>query len=332
MQALGASLLRKGKHGPVRGEREFISVIIAPLGRGKPRSFVVSRVTTIVLFISSVGLLVFSAVSVLGVSGIVAALVDARSENDELREQAEGLRNAVDRLSVSAREFEGTLSSVMRITGAGKQLPAAPELGGLPLSVSPGSGNMGESASIARLVSFLDSSLEPLERIGRMMDNQGRVMNEIPNIWPISGGIGHISMYFGQNEHPLSGQWYIHNGIDISTFRQGDQVLATADGKVVQTGYDSGLGYFVTLQHAHGFFTRYGHLLGIGVQRGQRVEQGQTVGRVGNTGKSTGPHLHYEVHLGTSVIDPLKFLNVRSSKPAPSPAVPVRSEPGRSRP
>ncbi len=67
------------------------------------------------------------------------------------------------------------------------------------------------------------------------------------------------------------------------------------------------------LSLSHGFLPRYGHLRSIRVKKGQQVAQGQVVGTLGNTGKSTGPHLHYEVHLGTSVIDPLRFLNVRKA-------------------
>jgi murein DD-endopeptidase MepM/ murein hydrolase activator NlpD len=121
-------------------------------------------------------------------------------------------------------------------------------------------------------------------------------------------------MYFGQNENPFTGQYYIHKGIDLSTYRQGDPIVATADGQVVAVDYDAGgFGNNVIIRHKHGFYTRYGHMLSIRVQTGQRVQQGEVIGYIGNTGLSTGPHVHYEVHIGSDVVDPYKYLNIRSS-------------------
>jgi murein DD-endopeptidase MepM/ murein hydrolase activator NlpD len=122
-------------------------------------------------------------------------------------------------------------------------------------------------------------------------------------------------MSFGQNENPFTGQYYIHKGIDLSTYRTGDPIVATADGQVVAVEYDqAGFGYNVIIRHKHGFYTRYGHMLASSpVHAGQRVQQGEIIGYIGNTGLSTGPHLHYEVHIGSDVVDPYKYLYIRST-------------------
>ena len=126
--------------------------------------------------------------------------------------------------------------------------------------------------------------------------------------------MGHTPCFCGKTEHLFpGGKWYLQNGIEIPPSRPGDPIRATADGKIIDASYTPDLGNSVTIQHSHGFLTRYGHLRSIRVKKGQQVAQGQVVGTLGNTGKSTGPHLHYEVHLGTSVIDPLRFLNVRKA-------------------
>ena len=118
-------------------------------------------------------------------------------------------------------------------------------------------------------------------------------------------------MEFGQNKHPITGQWYIHKGLDFSTWRSGDPVVSTADGQVVTVAFDTSFGHYVIVKHKHGIYTRYAHLNSFRVKKGEYVEQGQVIGTVGNTGITTGPHLHYEVHIGSDVVDPAKYINVK---------------------
>jgi murein DD-endopeptidase MepM/ murein hydrolase activator NlpD len=121
-------------------------------------------------------------------------------------------------------------------------------------------------------------------------------------------------MFFGQNEHPFTRQYYIHKGIDLSTYRSGDPIVATADGQVVTIDFEAeGFGNYLIIKHKHGYYTRYAHMQRTSVRIGQRVQQGEVIGFVGNTGLSTGPHLHYEVHIGSDVVDPYKYINIRSS-------------------
>ena len=176
-------------------------------------------------------------------------------------------------------------------------------------------GSVREIGELQRVTDYLEKSVDPLKELGSLLQNQSAVLTEIPNIWPVKGA-SHISMYYGQNENPFTGQWYIHKGVDISTYRTGDPVVSTADGLVVAIGFDASLGNYIIIQHSHGFITRYGHLMAFRVTKGQKVQQGQVIGLLGNTGLTTGPHLHYEVHLGTGVIDPLKFLNIRAAATA----------------
>jgi murein DD-endopeptidase MepM/ murein hydrolase activator NlpD len=111
---------------------------------------------------------------------------------------------------------------------------------------------------------------------------------------------------------PFNGAPRMHTGIDISTNRSGDPVVATADGQVAYMGYEpTGFGNYIIIRHPHGFYTRYAHLLSFRVETGQQVKQGDTIGYIGSTGRSTGPHLHYEVHIGSDVVNPEKYVNIR---------------------
>jgi murein DD-endopeptidase MepM/ murein hydrolase activator NlpD len=232
----------------------------------------------------------------------------------------DAIRDSTTRLVKAARSFQATLDSTFATIGMkGSPSQAVRRDGDLSAffeSADMGSGRLREVVDIERVTGYLEQSIQPLKELGATVAAQGSILTEIPNLWPIRGGIGHISMHYGQNENPIYGSWYMHRGIDISTFRSGDPIVATADGKVVTVAYDQGLGNYIILEHKHGFLTRYAHMKAFNVQKGQTVQQGQVIGFIGNTGLSTGPHLHYEVHLGSETIDPLRFLNIRPTASA----------------
>jgi murein DD-endopeptidase MepM/ murein hydrolase activator NlpD len=230
------------------------------------------------------------------------------------------LRDETSRLLRTARGFEAALSSTLSALGVDTQVPHAAnasldgDLSSFFDIKETAEGTLREVDDVRRLAEYLSTTVEPIKEIGTLLDSQSALLTEIPSIWPIKGGIGHVSMFFGQNENPFTGQYYIHKGIDLSTYRQGDPIVAAADGQVVTVDYDAtGFGNYVIIKHKHGFYTRYGHMQQFRVTTGQRVQQGQVIGYIGNTGLSTGPHLHYEVHIGSDVVDPFKYLNIRSS-------------------
>ncbi len=117
-------------------------------------------------------------------------------------------------------------------------------------------------------------------------------LRRTPSIAPIKGG--HYSSRFGQRRHPYSRKREFHHGLDI-TADTGTRVHATAGGKVLTTRFDRNLGLYIKIDHGNGFKTLYGHLRTFEVDPGQVVKRGDLIGRSGNTGRSTAPHLHYEV-------------------------------------
>ncbi|MEI7973877.1 MAG: M23 family metallopeptidase [Bdellovibrio sp.] len=130
------------------------------------------------------------------------------------------------------------------------------------------------------------------------------LMNAIPNIRPARGW---ITSRFGYRVSPFTGRPSMHTGLDIAA-APGSPVYAPADGLVTFAGYDEGYGKMVTVDHGHGYQSRYGHLANFYVQVGQRVSRYDIVASVGNTGRSTGPHLHYEVRLNSVPKNPAHFI------------------------
>lgn len=125
-----------------------------------------------------------------------------------------------------------------------------------------------------------------------------------PTLWPV---IGPITGSFGERIDPFNGEGAFHSGVDISC-HFGEPVLAPADGVVTYADFYNGYGRMLQIDHGDGITTRYGHLSGFAVADGQSVRKGQVIGYVGLSGRSTGPHLHYEVRIHDTPVNPHKFL------------------------
>lgn len=123
---------------------------------------------------------------------------------------------------------------------------------------------------------------------------------------------GYVSSYFGYRKDPFHGNKAMHTGVDYAG-KMGTPVVAVADGVVVGSGYRDGYGRTVDLQHFNGLATRYGHCQQLLVNQGELVQKGQVIATIGSTGRSTGPHLHFEVLKGGVAINPLRFI---STEPA----------------
>ncbi len=245
-----------------------------------------------------------------------AEISSLQTQNREALATLDQLRDENANLFQAAKRFQTSLSQSLSLLGISQAQSGTntslnnSDLASLFNSKDIVSGSAREVEDIKELTSYLEDAVQPIEQIGKMLETQQNLFSEIPSIWPIRNPNTHISMAFGPNLHPTKGYWYIHKGLDLSTWRSGDPVVATASGQVVNVGYDVNFGNCVIIKHKHGMYTRYAHLNAYRVKRGEMVSQGQVIGNVGNTGISTGPHLHYEVHIGSDVVDPGKYLNV----------------------
>lgn len=248
----------------------------------------------------------------------LSELVEEREGSLEVsRASLEEIREEIGELKKVSRVFESSLKEAMKSFGVKGDVKTASILDGGDLGSfldvqEEGEGIAREISELRSLRDFLDRSSHDLLRISEVMSSQGDLLVELPTLWPVEGNVGRITNYFGPELHPFTQQWYLHKGIDIA-FRRGKPIIAAANGKVVERKYDAmGFGNYIVIRHSYGFATKYAHMDNVYVEEGDIVTQGQKLGTMGNTGLSTGPHLHFEVRIGSQVVDPERFLNVQS--------------------
>ena len=176
---------------------------------------------------------------------------------------------------------------------------------------------------------FLENMDEDVERLDQEAGEQSEefqmlwaTLREIkaiqqvtPSMRPIESGW--VSSSFGFRKSPFSDKHEFHPGLDIAAHK-GTSVMATANGTVTFAGYMGTLGNAVVINHGFGIKTRYGHLSKVLVQQGQKIKRGDVIGEVGSTGRSTGPHLHYEVRLNDIPVNPEKYMSEYIAKNDPS--------------
>lgn len=146
------------------------------------------------------------------------------------------------------------------------------------------------------------------DKISQLIKNQDVKLASIPAIQPVSNKqLNRIASGFGSRIDPVYGTVKMHKGLDF-TAPQGTPIYATGNGIVKEAGLsDGGFGNHVIINHGYGYETLYGHMVRIKARKGQRVKRGEVIGWVGSTGKSTGPHCHYEVHINNHEVDPVYF-------------------------
>ena len=175
---------------------------------------------------------------------------------------------------------------------------------------------LSEIAGLAEIRMLFEKAQGKIEASGILIANRQDVLAKVPSLWPISGDRGHITTNFGPETNPFTGQAYLHKGLDISNARIGDPVIATADGVIISSGFDSIYGNNVVIRHKYGYTTRYGHMNTLKVRKGQKVAQRDVIGLVGNTGLTTGPHVHYEVFLAGKLVNPMDYIDLAGPPPS----------------
>lgn len=159
--------------------------------------------------------------------------------------------------------------------------------------------------SLDRLMERATALARGFDEVTDTLKVQSERVKALPSIMPTSGWLS--SEFAKSRFHPILHENRPHNGIDL-TAEIGTPIVAPASGTVVYAGWDKGFGRTVEIDHGHGIRTRFAHCASLSVRRGQRVTRGQLIAAVGNSGLTTSPHLHYEIHVNGRPVDPLSFV------------------------
>ena len=235
--------------------------------------------------------------------GVEGALLRMQDALDRLEAQQTASLSAIEESYDSrARRMRGVLADLGIDPG---KPPSSPPPEGKPTAPAGTGGPYVAATMRADAVSF-ERQLYRINLARAHVDKLNRTLAALPVRKPVFGDID-MSSPFGMRMDPFVRGPAIHTGVDMRG-DPGDPVRATATGTVTTASVNGGYGKMVEIDHGNGLSTRYGHLSAIDVSVGQSVRIGQTIGKIGSTGRSTGPHLHYETRVDGEAVDPQKYL------------------------
>ncbi len=287
--------------------RRLNTIIIVPHSQARFIKLTFSTRTMVTAGVVLVAAVVLSLVAVAFSGNAVSRRAEAQqlqAENRELVEVNRELSRTIAEVQARLDDFEERTARLALAAGMPNDSPGV-------VGVVRVDGQVGSGGPYDRL----SDPPESLRLQGQWIDQQIKLLDETlaenldmlsctPTIAPT---IGVLTDGFGTRNDPITGRRAFHRGLDISA-RRGTPVYATADGVVVFAARNGGLGRTLKISHGFGFTTVYGHLHEIDVELGAEVRRGDRIGAVGNTGRSTGSHLHYEVHQDGAAKNPLYFI------------------------
>lgn len=287
----------------MRGRGDY-SIIVSRFAEAPARRYRVSR-----HLLRGLGILSVILLASLTISGLhYYHMWRHTQEYGQLKEEVDRLRKENQTYRLTAKQLSDQISA-LQVTAQKLKIVAKSDLEGLggvggPFDLE---NPLLTEKDLLRYFRSLDRKRISLEtELTRLQDfytTRSLLLAATPALMPVKG---YPSDRFGYRSDPFSGSHEFHPGVDISAPR-GAKVVATADGLVVFSGRHYGYGKMVRIEHKFGISTLYGHLDRYTVEPGHRVKKGDIIGYVGSTGRSTGPHLHYEVRLNGQALNPFRF-------------------------
>jgi murein DD-endopeptidase MepM/ murein hydrolase activator NlpD len=250
------------------------------------------------------------------VSTLYASYQALELENANFRSATESLSGQIDSLQSAIADLGARSALEPSLAKAMDKLPAlvkARAMGGVARS-KPDSNQEAYAKTLSALAApedtfgllrgLLEGLQDRLHVVRRNVERRNALAAATPSIWPARGW---LTSRMGSRVDPINGGDDFHPGLDIAGDK-GQPVYATASGVVRSATFENGYGNLVVLDHGFGLETLYGHLSAFTIKKGDKVQRGDLIGRVGSTGRATGPHLHYEVHANGKLLNPLQLL------------------------
>jgi murein DD-endopeptidase MepM/ murein hydrolase activator NlpD len=257
-----------------------------------------------------------AAIGFLGLTGIARSytrMLLKVSAYNQLRTEKDRLADNNSRLEQVAKERDVQVASLASIAGEVSALYGLKQQPTVVTATQEQIQAADVTSSLDQLHALRTSALTGATMVGLTMGLTRNATtadwfkaNSAPNLWPVEG---QVTGSFGERIDPFNGEGAFHSGVDIgSSF--GSPIVAPADGVVTFSDLLGGYGKAIMIDHGNGISTRYGHLSGYAVTAGQTVHRGDVIGFVGESGRSTGPHLHYEVRINDTPVNPYKYLRM----------------------
>jgi len=296
----------------------FFTLMIIPRRKSAVKKISLSSALVRGLFIGSVCAVLLSLYVIYDYASIKRDRVELTRLRAQTKEQAKQIKDLAFKIDEFAdrmetlKQFDKKLRILANYqTGRDKKLPL---------------GVGGSTSENARIKDLLNQDQEKIiagmrKGVGSLNDDavvreksfaelliflreQKSILAATPSIWPVKGW---VTSEFGTRESPFNSGTEFHKGLDIAT-RLGKEVVSPADGLIIEAGYQPEDGNIIKIDHSHGMTTAYAHLSRIAVKQGVRVKKGDLIGYVGDTGRSTGTHLHYAVYVNKIPVNPRKYL------------------------
>lgn len=299
-------------------DKRFFTILFLPSNPSRVKKMILSEFLIRSLAISSIILVITSSIIFLDYVNVKKKEIDLTSLKEQTKIQNVQLQTFADKINDMETELARLRSLDTKIRVITNTTNEEPKVKSERLSLGGQGGPEGVQLSF-KDETFLRDMINRLDRLNAEIMDQEKSLHELhssledqesilastPSIWPTNG---YLSSGFGYRESPFGSNYEFHDGLDISA-PAGTPVLAAADGVITLAGRYGDTGNTVSIDHGYGYETGYGHMSAIYVTEGQKVERGQKIGSVGNTGRSTGPHLHYAVKVAGSKVNPRIFMN-----------------------
>jgi len=261
--------------------------------------FKVFVIVSVVFWLSSL----FMFFSYFSLKNKVAHLSEVEKVNLKQKVELDNLNSKIQFLETQLARLQNVDIKIREMVNLDVKTSGVNFAGGLDSSDSKNSPEkiMERAEALEKEIKIREKSLSEL---AEYLEDRKSLFMATPSLWPARG---FITSEFGWRKDPVTGVTEYHEGIDIAG-PYGGQVKAAAEGVVIEAGNDAGYGKVVVIDHGYGIVTRYAHLSRSFVVVGQRVKKGGVIGAIGNSGKSTGPHVHYEVRIDGVPVNPVKYL------------------------